>query len=210
MEVNIKSNVKEFKKGLSRMQKKQIPFATSVALNLTGNLVLTGLGRTASRTFKGGATPSTLRAFKVGKGIKGRRPNIIFSTKKDLTTQIFLPPWAANYLKYSIDGGVRKTTGAGTGVPTSNRKVNKFGNIPGRRSGIVKGKKQFVAVIKGINGVWERHGKGGRNVRLLIAFEKDPSYKPIFPYYTTAKKTVDIHFKRKMKIQLAKAIRNAK
>ena len=210
IEVNVKANIKEFKKGLTRVQRKQIPFASSVALNKTGVLVLQGLGNTASKTFEGGATTSTLRAFKPPKGLKGRRHNIKFSTKKDLSTEIFLPPWAANYLQYQIDGGVRKTIGKGTGVPTPNKKLNKFGNIPGRKSGLVKGKKQFIGEIKGINGVWERYGTGGRNVRLLIAFEKDPNYSPKFSYYGTAKRMVDVHFKRKMKIELSKALRSAK
>ena len=210
VEVNIKSNVKEFKKGLTGVQKKQIPFATSVALNKTGVLVLVGLGRTAAKTFEGGATASTLRALKPPKGLKGTRHNIKFSTKKDLTTEIFLPAWASKYLKYQIDGGLRKTPGKGTGVPTRNKKLNKFGNIPGRSSGLIKGKKQFFANIKGTEGVWERYGTGGRNVRLLIAFEKDTNYRPKFSYYGTARKMVRVHFKRKMKIELAKALRNAK
>ena len=210
MQVNIKSNVKEFKKGLTSVQKKQIPFATSRALNKTGVLVLVGLGRSAQKTFEGGATKSTERAFKPPRGLKGTRHNIRFSTKKDLTTAIYLPSWASNYLKYQIDGGVRQTQGKGTGVPTRNKKLNKFGNIPGRKSGLVKGKKQFIAKIKDIEGVWERYGKGGRNVRLLIAFEKNPSYRKKFTYYETATKLASLHFKRKMKLELANALRTAK
>lgn len=210
MDLNVKANVKEFKKNLKRVEKKQIPFATSRALNKTGVLVLVGLGRTAQKTFEGGATKNTMRAFAPPKGLKGQRHNIRFSTKRDLTTSIFLPPWAASYLTYQIDGGIRKTTGKGTGVPTPNRKLDKFGNIPGRKSGLVKGKKQFVANIKGIDGVWERYGKGGRQVRLLIAFEKNPPYKTKFSYYGTANKLAKLHFKRKMKLELAHAIRTAK
>tara|TARA_R110001592_G_C12896901_1_gene726243 strand:- start:42 stop:674 length:633 start_codon:yes stop_codon:yes gene_type:complete len=210
MQVNIKSNVKEFKKGLTNVQKKQIPFATSRALNKTGVLVLVGLGRSAQKTFEGGATPSTMRAFATPKGLKGTRHNIRFSTKRDLTTAIFLPAWASNYLKYQIDGGVRQTQGKGTGVPTRNKKLNKFGNISGRKSGLIKGKKQFVAKIKDIEGVWERYGKGGRDVRLLIAFEKNPSYRKKFTYYGTATKLASLHFKRKMKLELANALRTAK
>lgn len=209
-QISVRTNVKEVTKGLTKLQRQQIPFATSVALNKTGQLVLAGLQRTAQKTFDGGATPSTLRALKPPKGLKGRRHNIIFSTKRDLRTTIFLPDWAANYLKYQIDGGIRPTDGSGTGVPTRNRRLNKYGNIPGRRSGLVKGNKQFISTIKGIDGVWERHGPKGRNVRLLIAFEKNPKYRKKFTYFETATKMAKIHFSRKLKISLDKAIRTAR
>ena len=210
MQVDVRSNVKEFKKGLTSVQKKQIPFATSRALNLTGVLVLKSLERNADKTFKGGATPSTKRVFKPPRGMRGERHNIRFSTKRDLTTAIYMPPWAANYLKYQIDGGIRKTKGIGTGVPTKNKRLNKYGNITGRRGGLVKTANQFIGEIKGIQGVWERYGPGKKNIKLLIAFEKDPQYKPLFPYYETARKTVDIHFKRKLKLELNRALRNAR
>jgi hypothetical protein len=208
--INVRTNVKEVTKGLTKLQRKQIPFATSVALNKTGQLVLVGLQRTAQKTFEGGATPSTLRALKPPKGLKGKRHNIIFSTKKDLRTIIFLPDWAANYLKYQIDGGVRPTGNSGTGVPTRNKKVNKYGNIPGRKSGLVKSNKQFISTIKGIDGVWERYGTKGRNVRLLIAFEKNPKYRKKFTYFETATKMAKIHFSRKLKLSLAQALRTAR
>lgn len=209
-QISVRTNVKEVTKGLTKLQRQQIPFATSLALNKTGQLVLAGLQRTAQKTFDGGATPSTLRALKPPKGLKGRRHNIIFSTKRDLRTTIFLPDWAANYLKYQIDGGIRPTDGSGTGVPTRNRRLNKYGNIPGRRSGLVKGNKQFISTIKGIDGVWERYGPKGRNVRLLIAFEKNPKYRKKFTYFETATKMAKIHFSRKLKISLDKAIRTAR
>jgi len=216
MQINIKSNVKEIKKGLTSVQKKQIPFATSRALNLTGVLVLKGLGSKANRTFAGGATPSTMRALKPPKGMKGTKPNIRFSTKRELTTSVYLPEWAAKYLKYQIDGGLRSISGKGTGVPTPNKRLNKFGNIPGRKGAtkdpgkLIKGKNQFIATIKGIDGVWERYGRKGSNVRLLIAFEKNVNYRKKFTYYETATHMAKTHFNRKMKIELSKALRNAK
>jgi len=206
-QIRVRTNVKEVTKGLNKIQRKQIPFATSTALNKTGALVLKGLQREATKTFEGGATPSTQRALKPPKGLKGKRHNILFSTKKDLRTTIFLPDWAANYLQYQIEGGIRKTSGKGTGVPTKNKRLNKYGNIPGRKSGLVKGNRQFIAKIKGIDGVWETSNKG---TRLLIAFEKNPSYRKKFKYYETGGKVVNVHFKRKLKLAINKALRTAR
>ena len=205
--INIKTNVKAVTKGLNRKAKKQLPFATSIALNETGALILKGLQREADNTFDGGATPSTLRAFKPPKGLKGRRPNIIFSTKKNLKTKIFIPDWAAEYLQYQIEGGIRRTSGKGTGVPTRNRKLNVYGNIPGRKSGLVKGSKQFMASIRGIDGVWEKTSNGSK---LLIAFEKNPKYRKKFKYYETGQKLYKTHFKRKLKLAINKAMRSAR
>ena len=51
MRVNIKSNIKEVTKGLSSMQKKQIPFATMLALNDTAPFMLTsGSGPSADKS----------------------------------------------------------------------------------------------------------------------------------------------------------------
>ena len=211
MQIDVRANVKQFKKNLKNTEKKQVPFATSRALNKTGQLVLVGLSRAAQKTFKGGATGATMRALAPPKGLSGKRHNISFSTKKHLTTSIFIPPWAAKYLKYQIDGGIRQTVGKGTGVPYIHKKLDRFGNISGRKKGLIKGKKQFIATIKGIDGVWERYGKGGKGVRLLIAFEKNPNYKyPKFKYYSTAQKITKLHFPKKMKLELAHAIRTAK
>jgi len=207
MTISVKTNVKQVTKGLNRMAMKQLPFATSVALNETGALILKGLQREADNTFDGGATPSTLRAFKPPKGLKGRRTNIIFSTKKDLRTIIFIPDWAAEYLQYQIEGGIRKTSGKGTGVPTKNRKLNQYGNIPGRKSGLVKGARQIMATYNGIEGVWELTSKGAV---LLIAFKKNPKYRKKFKYYETGHRLYKTHFKRKLKLAINKAMRMAK
>lgn len=215
MEINIKSNVKKFKRELKDFQKKQIPFATSRALNQTGQLVLKQLQRKASTVFEGGATASTLRVFNPpgkGKTLKGNYYNIRFSTKRDLTTTIKLPDWAENYLKYQIDGGTRTKKGIDLFIPTRNINVNKFGNIPGKQSK-VRGntKNTFVGEIKGIKGLWKRHGKGkNKSVKLLIAFEDTAQYQKKFHYYDYTNKIVAVHFKRKMQISLAQAIKTAK
>jgi len=207
-QIRLRTNVKEVTKGLTKLQRKQIPFATSRALNQTGVLAFKGLRKEARQTFDGGAAPGTLTALKPrGRGVSR---NIIYSTKKDLRTILFLPDWAAKYLQYQIKGGIRITKGAGTGVPTKNKPLNEFGNIKGRKTGLVKGKKQFVATLQGINGVWEKYGRQGKNIRLLIAFEKNPNYVKKFKYYETITRMAQVHFKRKLKISIGQALRDAK
>lgn len=206
--INVRTNVKEVTKGLSKLHRKQIPFATSRALNRTGNIAFKGLRQQARRTFDGGAAQGTINALTPRN--RGVNRNIIYSTKKDLRTILFLPDWAAKYLKYQIEGGIRITKGAGTGVPTRNKSLNQFGNIKGRKSGLIKGKKQFIATIQGVQGVWEKYGRKGKDARLLIAFEKNPRYDKKFKYYETITTMARVHLKLQLKKSLADAIRDAR
>ena len=212
MNINIKADIKPLSKKLTSLQKKQIPFASSVSINKTGVKILSALGANASKKFEGGATKQALRAFKTPSGLKGKRPNIHFSTKKDLTAKVFMPDWAEKFLTFQVFGG-QKTSGKpqGFGVPTANKKLNKFGNIAGRKSGLVKGKKQFIATIKGITGVWERYGRGGRNVKLLIAFEKTVLYdNPKFPFFKIGEMVYKSQFPKIYQKELKKAIASLK
>ena len=209
MEISLKADIKQLTKGLNRAAKKQIPFATSKALNLSGVKVLAAMNAQVKTKFEGGATASTLRAFKVPRGLRGKRHNIEFSDKKDLSMTIKMPSWAEEYLQWQVFGGV-KAESKKQAVPTHNKRLNKFGNIAGRKSGLVKGNKEFIATIKGITGVWKRVGKGGRQVKLLIAFEDDVAYKPKFPFFKIGTFVFNSQFPKLFRKELANAIKTAK
>tara|TARA_R100000231_G_scaffold17834_1_gene18369 strand:- start:4 stop:687 length:684 start_codon:yes stop_codon:yes gene_type:complete len=212
MNINIKADIKPLKKKLTSLEKRQLPFASSVSINKTGVKILSALGANAAKKFEGGATKQALRAFKTPTGLKGNRPNINFSTKKDLSAKVFMPDWAEKFLTYQVLGGQKTSKKKeGFGVPTSNKRLNKFGNIAGKKSGLVKGKKQFIATIKGITGVWERYGRGGRNVKLIIAFEKTVRYdNPKFPFFKIGEMVYKSQFPKILKKELRNAIATQK
>ena len=213
MNINIKADLKPLNKQISRVHKKQIPFATSVALNKTGVKILSALGANAQKKFEGGATKQAMRAFKTPKGLRGNKPNISFSTKKNLTTTIFMPKWAEKFLIYQVKGGTRTANNkAGTGVPYKpNANLNQFGNIKGRKAGLVKGKKQFIATIKGITGVWERYGTKLRQVKLIVAFEKSVDYNnPKFPFFQIGEMVYKSQFPKIYEKEIKQAIKTAK
>ena len=143
-------------------------------------------------------TPQTVKAVRVK-----------YSNKRNLSGKVFLLDWAAAYLKYQIKGGTRVTT---TAVPTKNARLNKYGNIPGRRKGLVKRKTEFIATIKGTAGVYRRvGGKRNRQVKLIHAFIKNPSYPAgRWPFYRIAKGVVDNKFKRNFTKALSQALRTAR
>jgi hypothetical protein len=105
-----------------------------------------------------------------------------FAKKNKLEATITFRDWAQEYIHRNIVGGVRSIIN--TAVPTINARLNQYGNIPGRKSGVVKGK-QFKATINGIYGVWERNKNG---LKIIHRFETNPVYKAIFPFYRVANK----------------------
>ena len=196
MQISIKSDLKKLTKDLNNLQKKQIPFATSQAINDTLLDSQKALKAQAVKKLDR-PTRSTVNSFRIKR-----------STKRGLVGEVFILPWAWEYLKYQVEGGVRRSSGKGTGVPF-NSKLNKYGNIPGRKKGLVKKKNQFIGTIKGITGVWERVSRGGRAVKLITAFEKEVQYKPRFPFHKIVqgviKSRFNKHFNKRLKAALATA-----
>jgi len=196
MQISIKSDLKKLTKDLNNLQKKQIPFAASQAINDTlidsQKALKVQIVRKLDRP-----TRSTVNSFRVKR-----------STKRGLVGEVFILPWAWEYLKYQVEGGTRRSSGKGTGVPFNTR-LNKHGNIPGRKKGLVKRKNQFIATIKGITGVWQRVGKRGRAVKLITAFEKEVQYKARFPFRKivqgVVKSRFNKHFNKRLKAAIATA-----
>ena len=197
MNISIKSELKDLAKDLTSLQKKQIPFAASQALNDTAFQARKALRAQAVKKLDR-PTRFTVNGFRVGK-----------STKRNLVSEVYINAEVAKYLKYQIIGGTRKASGKGTGVPF-NAKLNKFGNIPARAKGLIKKKNQFIATIRGVTGVFERYGKGGKAVKLIVAFEAQVKYNPIFPYFRIVEGVVENNFKKHMNIRLARAIQSAR
>ena len=198
MEITVKDNIKEVQRQLSRLQRKQLPFATSMALNNTAFQAQRALKKQAPIKMDR-PTKFTVNAFQVKK-----------SSKRNLVATVFVNENRADYLKYQIHGGTRVSKGRGTGVPTRHKKLNAYGNVPGRRSGLVKGKKQFIATIKGVPGVWQRYGRGGRAVKLMVGFEKQVTYRPRFPFYKIVGGLVRNRFQKNMEAAIVRALQTSR
>jgi len=170
MKVSIKSNVKQFNKELKKFQRVDIPNVTRIALNETA-VRIKELEQVSMRKSFDKPRPSTIKSVYVQ-----------FAKKNKLEATITFRDWAQEYIHRNIVGGVRSIIN--TAVPTINARLNQYGNIPGRKSGVVKGK-QFKATINGIYGVWVRNKNG---LKIIHRFETNPVYKAIFPFYRVANK----------------------
>lgn len=198
MRMNVRGDVREVERMLTRLQRRQVPFATAQALNDTAFAARKAeMVQAEQKLHK--PTPFTVKGFQVNK-----------ARKSNLRAQVFIEPKRWKYLKWQVEGGTRRATGRGTGVPTEHRKLNRYGNIPGRRKGLVKGKRQFIATIRGISGVWERYGRGGKQVRLLVAFERSVEYAKRFPFYKIAEGVARNTFVRHFNRRLARALRSTR
>lgn len=199
MQIKVKDNSKQLAKKLTAMQKKQLPFATAQAINNT----LFGLRKEmAKQTVKklDRPVPFTQRGFLVTK-----------AKKTNLVGVLRIKPEVESYLQYQIDGGVRKPSSKKVPVPiTKNKRLNKYGNIAGKRGGLVKGSKEFIATIGGATGVWKENRKG-QPPTLLIKFHDSVKYsKKPFDFYKIGRGYINGTYNRQLTKSLAKALRTAK
>lgn len=152
---------------------RNLPEATAAGLNRTVKAVeqheLVEMERAIDKP-----TPFTLNAFVVWKA-KPRAGR--------LNAQLRMRPLQAKYLRVTIEGGNVSTI-----TPTKAIRLSKYGNIPGKKGGGVRsiaarGKRRFVAEIKGVYGVWERYGRGGSKLRLLAKVEHSARREKRFDFY---------------------------
>ena len=133
----------------------------------------------------------------------------IAARKTNLTGTLGFTEWANKFMQYLVHGGVRSGESSKVGVPyVPNAKLNKFGNIAGRKSGLIKKQSQFIGNIKSIDGVWER--QKDRSVKLMVAFKNSVTYQAMFPFYKIAEKYSKARFDKNFAEEFTKALRNAK
>jgi len=192
MRISVKTNIKSVARGLSRIQRKQIPFATSQTLNQ----LAFDLTKRKKKGVLGAATATTFNKKK-GKGsTEFTQRNFFFenSNKSNLTAWVFWDSRNADFMKFQVDGGNRSPRSRAIVVPTKHTKkrLNKFGNIgKGEISKLLADKsKNFSGSPNGANskseGIWERYGRstkrGGQKIRKIISYANKASYQPKFKF----------------------------
>ena len=179
IKIDIKSNAKEVNKKLNLFRKKHLPFIVSDSINEVGvkavNAMRSQLAKKLDRP-----NPFTV------KGV-----NLFKAKPSDLSALIFIPDIQAKYLEKQIEGGVRLPENNKIPVPVDKAKLDNYGNIRGRRTGLVKGNKEFIANIKGIDGVWRRvGGKRNPSLKLRIALENRVFYRKKIEFFKTVASVV--------------------
>ena len=185
MKLKIQSNIKEFKKGMKRNEKREFPYIAYNTVNETVKEVIQK-EKKAMHIYLHKPTKQVVNSIFIKK----------FANKRDFTAIMSFRDWAVSFMSLQIFGGVRRDK---TLVPTSHTYLNTHGNIPGRRTGVAKGKK-FLDTINDVKGVWVHKGSGKNKTLNLYAKMKDfTSYDSIFPWFKVASINTPRVLKRQFK-----------
>ena len=227
--LSVQSDTKQLTAYLKGVQRKQIPFATMVALNDVAFDARAELQKSLPRRFDR-PTKGLISSVQVVK-----------SKKKNLTAQVGLAglgfrtsKWMespAQIMSRHIKGGTRFPKRGGTlRIPSDVKgggiKLNKFGNLSGKKAKIAKmiGKPDqfFEGVPKGLSGkdrgLWERipanskRAKGSQATKMIqrIAYEPFTKYKARFPFTKIVSTAVVKNYKKRFNSALIKALKTAR
>jgi hypothetical protein len=211
MQMSVLADTKQLTKHLNRIQKKQIPFATSKALNDVAfdsrSFIQKSLPRRLDRPTKG-----IISSVQVEK-----------SKKKNLVARVGFAGLGFKSTKWSespaeimlrqIKGGTRSPQGKAIPVPiVNNLKLNKFGNMPRTKikTLLAKSDKYFSGQPKGRDaGIYERTKRTKRKpgkLKMLINWETTTQYQGgRFPL----QKIVELAVKKKYRVRFDAALNNA-
>lgn len=210
MKISVKADIKQVTKYLNNIQKKQIPYATSQALNDTAfharQEVMDDLEKHLDRP-----TPWTKRGVRYGR-----------STKRKLVATVFFLNDRWDYIKYQVKGGSRTPERKAIPVPVGQR-LNQYGNMTkGTITRLLSKPNVFSGEVNGVAGIWERghYSRTGKwstrgksrstSIRLLVAWVPVAEYQKRFPYHTIVEKSVRKTFIRNFNRRMAAALRTAK
>jgi len=239
MRIGLKSEMERLTKDLNELQKKQIPFATSKAINSIINKQISAQKKEIKKVFDRPA-PLTSR-FSI---------HFIKSRKDRLEGRVYLNDWVMKgnapekYLKYQIEGGERALKGfekllARVGVlpkgyfaiPSKRAKRNAYGNMmPGRLNYALsffgaqrmretnvqhhkKRRTKFQFIVRkprnGMSGGIWRLDDNGNAYPYLI-FVKSVKYKPRYDFDAVSEQTFNKHWRREAAKALRFALKTAK
>jgi hypothetical protein len=185
MRIDIRDNIKEVTKGLSSMQKKQIPFATMLALNDTAFALHKTYKKQTLQKFDS-PTTFTQKGFRVEK-----------AKKTNLVAVVYVDKTREDYMKLQVDGGIRTPKNSAIVIANSNNSTSiaryPSGNIKKGAYNKLKRNtdKYFFGKPKGdqgSEGIWERYGRessgtsAGQKIRQVAKLTKMGRYKALYPF----------------------------
>lgn len=212
MRLSIKHNIDEVTRGMSSIQKKQIPFATMLALNDTA-FDLQRVYKAQTKQKFSEPTKFTQTGFAVEKAKKTNLKAVVYVTEK-----------REDYMKLQVDGGVRHPKNKAIIIPNRSNSDDlakwKSGNLT--KGAVNKIKKQkdkyFFGKPKGnqgSEGIWERYGRSatgsvsGARIRQVAKLSKQAKYKALFPWTSigngvafSRSKGFDSHFAKRLRFAL--------
>ncbi len=192
MHLSFATNVEAFRRELTDLGAREVPFAAARALTDTARDVEKNTAKRLPKVFDR-PTPFTLRGLFV-------KP----ATKARLVATVGFKDRQAGYLELQETGGTRRPKGRALVVPAAAR-LNRYGNLPrGAVRRALARPDTFSGTVRGVGGIWQRIGRGG--VRLLVAYEDRASYAPRLGFAEGARKTALARFGRHFARRFAEAV----
>ena len=193
MEIRLDSNIREFTKWLTTVQKEQVPYATSRALNDVAvdaqNWVVkpeTGIAKNRKH--------SSLKPQPTGIKVK-------FSNKRDLAARVHT---SAYFAQIQQDGGTKKPSRAkNLAIPTA-AVAKKYRTSHGARD-MMADKKNVFSTPKG---VFRRTGK--KKLTLTWSLAPSATIKGVFTFTDITTKVVNRRFEVHFRKRLEQALNSAK
>jgi hypothetical protein len=193
MEISVRSNVKEFLRYLDDVQKKQVPFALSRALN---DVAIDSQEAAAQRAQEVFQNRKRWWLKQQPTGIK-----VKFSKKSDLHAKVFTP---AYFSEIQEKGGTKTPKRSGKLAIPTNAVPKKYRTSRGAKEMIDERSNVFVTP----KGVFKRTGK--KNISVLWTFARAALVKPRFGFYTVVEETVKRKFATRFYERLKQALASAK
>lgn len=199
--MQISSNFKDVIKGLSDLDKKQIPFAISKALNDTAFQAKDALVAQMRKKLDN-PTPFTLRAVKIKKATKDRQYAFIY-----------IDDTQAKYLDNMYFGGVKTPKKKAIVVPTKDVRLNKYGNLTRNKvKNLLKSPNYFSGVVKGKggtrSGIFRKYKNG--TVKQVIIWEASKKEKKRLDFKKSIAGVVEHRFDDNFRKALEFAIKTAR
>lgn len=190
--MSITSNAAKVRKRMDRLQK-DLKFVEAVALTKTAAKCRDAVTRSMDREIDR-PTGFTKKAMAI-------RP----ATKVRLKASVHVKDLQARYLRTIIKGGTRKPKGQAIVVPVKAR-LNRFGNLSRKYLVTQLAKPNvFSGNINGVAGMFQRM-RGGK-LKMLIAYEKQASYRRTFDPGRTIRRTALRQFPIEYRRQFNRTIR---
>ena len=202
MHVSVTSNISAVSKAIDAFGKRQIPFATSQALNDTAFAVRKEI---VERTYPDSFTVRNRRfasaMFRVGKASKRN----LVATVSDVLGR--------DYMVDQAKGGIKRPRGRNIAIPSREIKRTGTGKVPKAKQprNLLDGKGYRTTLRSGQPVIAEKTGRGSaKRQRVLYLLEPTARIPKRFPFYERGRKVAKDTFPRAFDRRFAQARRTAK
>lgn len=202
MHVSVTSNISAVSKAIDAFGKRQIPFATSQALNDTAFAVRKEI---VERTYPDSFTVRNRRfasaMFRVGKASKRN----LVATVSDVLGR--------DYMVDQAKGGIKRPRGRNIAIPSREIKRTGTGKVPKAKQprNLLDGKGYRTTLRSGQPVIAEKTGRGSaKRQRVLYLLEPTARIPKRFPFYERGRKVAKDTFPRAFDRRFAQARRTAR